>query len=415
MTTYDFIFSNRVRYRISRQIIFWFCWFVFVVIVWQIPMHDVFPNWNIQARKDFIQEKYGKDFITMRGGWANLIWEISYKQLRILLCYMAFIYAIIYYILPLYISNRKKWITTGKLFLLSIVFLALYYFISYHNTLDSRAEMARHGFEVKSLKPSHSSIIKVAKNHLFFNLTTLLALAVAIKLLKRWWLKQKETEQIAREKISAELQLLKAQVHPHFLFNSLNNIYSFALEGSSKAPEMIQKLSDLLHYMLYECQQARVPLGKELKMIQDYISLEKVRYGERLKIETLFPQDNDDLVVAPLLLIPFVENSFKHGTSKMLSNPYVRLNITVQGDILYFKLTNSRPSAIEEISVSGNRGLGLKNVKKRLELLYPQKYELQIMEEDSEYSVWMKIAITKPVAHEEKPLTKKKKPVHELA
>jgi hypothetical protein len=110
-----------------------------VVLAWQIPMSDIFPNWNIQARKDFIQEKYGKDFITMRGGWANLIWEISYKQLRILLCYMAFIYAIIYYILPLYISNRKKWITTGKLFLLSIVFLALYYFISYHNTLDSWA------------------------------------------------------------------------------------------------------------------------------------------------------------------------------------------------------------------------------------------------------------------------------------
>lgn len=415
MHTYDFIFSDQYRYRITRHVTFWFCWFVFVVFAWQIPMGDVFPNWDIEARMDFIQKKYRKDFVEMRGGWANLIWEVSYKQLRILLCYIAFTYAIIYYILLLYTANKKKWITTGKLFLLFLVFLTLYYFISYRNTLDSRAELARHGFDIRTPKPTHLSIIKNVKNHVFFNFTTLLALAVAIKLLKRWWLKQKETEQIAREKISAELQLLKAQVHPHFLFNSLNNIYSFAMEGSPKAPEMIQKLSGLLHYMLYECKQVMVPLEKELKMIQDYISLEKIRYGERLKIETQFPQDHDQRMIAPLLLIPFVENSFKHGTSKMLSNPCIKLNITVQGDVLYFKLTNSRPAVIEEVSVNSNRGLGLKNVKKRLELLYPKKYELQIMEEPLEYAVWMKIAIPKSGTDEKIPITKKDKPVHELA
>ena len=194
-----------------------------------------------------------------------------------------------------------------------------------------------------------------------------MGIAVAIKLLKRWWIKQKETEQLAREKLSAELQLLKAQVHPHFLFNALNNIYSFALEGSPRAPEMIQKLSGLLHYMLYECKQPLVPLERELRMIQNYISLEKIRYGTiEDKNGNPVTAGQDDLVVAPLLLIPFVENSFKHGTSKMLSNPEISLTIMVRKSILYFNVTNSRPPAIEEISFPWLPGPGIKNVKKRL-------------------------------------------------
>src|SRR5688572_7210227 len=408
MKTYDFIFSNQPRHRISRHVIFWICWFVFIVFAYQIPIVDVFPNWNIKARIDFAQKKYGMDFITMRGGWANLAWEISYKQLRILLCHIAFIYFLIYYILPLYISNKKKWITTGKLILIFIAFFALHYFIVYMNILDSRTELAKRGFDLKSIPvPTYSTIIKNTRNHIFFNLTTLVALTVAIKLLKRWWKKQKETQQAAKEKISAELQLLKAQIHPHFLFNSINNIYSFALEASPRAPEMILKLSVLLHYMLYECKQPLVPLEKELKIVEDYISLEKIRYGDRLKIELMTEQDNAKQAIAPLLLIPFVENSFKHGASKMVTNPYVRLNITVSNDILYFKLINSRPYAIDDTIATSNHGLKLKNVKKRLELLYPTRYEPQILEEAAEYSVWMKIDLMKNQRIEENFLRKK--------
>jgi hypothetical protein len=409
MNTYDFIFSRQLRYRIIRHVSFWFCWFVYLVFLWHIPMTDVFPNWDVKARMDFSLKKNGVDFITLRGGWANLIWEVSYKQFRILLCHMAFTYTVIYYILPLYISGKRKWITTGKLLSIFIAFLALHYFIIYRNLVDNKAEWAKRVIYTKTpvkMAFNHTIIINMTRNHVISNISALVAIAVAIKLLKRWWVKQKETEQAAKVKISAELQLLKAQIHPHFLFNSLNNIYSFALEASPKAPEMIKKLSGLLHYMLYECKQDKVLLTKELMMINDYISLEKIRYGERLKIDIHLPKDNDHQIIAPLLLIPFVENSFKHGTSKMLSNPYVRLNITVQGNILYFKLTNSRPVAIEEIAVDGNRGLGLK----RLELLYPKKYELQIMDDPSAYSVWMKIDMA-----DETPLIKKDKSVYELA
>ena len=253
-----------------------------------------------------------------------------------------------------------------------------------------------------------------------FYLATLVGLAVTIKLLKQWWLKQKETEQLSKEKVTAELQLLKAQIHPHFLFNSLNNIYSFALESSPKAPEMIQKLSGLLHYMLYDCKQPLVPLEKELKMIQDYISLEKIRYGERLDLEVTVnvispagePATN---LIAPLLLIPFVENSFKHGTSKMAEHPKVSLIITVKDSILFFKLINRKPITITESRLNTNSGLGLKNVQKRLALIYPGQYELQILEDPAEYSVWMKIILGSPQSKEKRILIKKEIAEYELA
>jgi len=371
-------------------------------MAFHIPMNGIFPDWNVKARMEYSQKHNGVDFITLRGGLANMMWEISYKQLRLLFCHIAFTYAVIYYILPLYISAEKKWIsTTLKLVLIFIAFLALHYYVTWRNLIDGAAEWAHRGIPIKPPTPAATitpaGIILMVGKHIIFNLSTLLGVAVAIKLLKRWWLKQKETELVAKEKLTAELQLLKAQIHPHFLFNSLNNIYSFALEGSPRAPEMIQKLSGLLHYMLYGCKQPLVPLEKELKMIQDYISLEKIRYGERLKMDFKIKQDSHHHMIAPLLLIPFVENSFKHGTSKMLSRPYVNLNITVSENILYLNITNSRASEFEEISISGNRGLGLKNVKKRLALLYPGQHELQTMDDAGSYTVWLKILLSVPL------------------
>ncbi len=337
--------------------------------------------------------KFGVDYITLRGGLINMIWEITYRQGMILLSYIAFTYAIIYYVLPRFTRKNKKWIATaGVLLLLFIAFLALNYWLTWLTSLDVVTTKTKQG--MADTMPPAGVIIKRTMGPVTFHLLSVVGIAITIKLMKRWWLKQKETEQAARENASAELQLLKSQIHPHFLFNSLNNIYSFALESSPKAPEMIQKLSDMLHFMLYECKQTMVPLEKELKMIEDYISLEKIRYGERLKIEIQLPPNSDHHLIAPLLLIPFVENSFKHGTSKMLAHPRINLSIIIQNGILYFKLMNSKPGGIEEMSVNGNRGLGLKNVKKRLELLYRNRHELQIMDEPTSYSVWLAVALT---------------------
>ena len=236
-----------------------------------------------------------------------------------------------------------------------------------------------------------NSFVSTSSKYVLINFPVVAGFAVIIKMMKRGWLKQQETEQIAREKANAELQLLKAQIHPHFLFNTLNNIYFFTLTASQKAPEILAKLSDILRYILNECSQPLVPLEKELKMIEDYVSLEKIRYGDRLKMELQINGDYSNKMIPPLLLIPLVENSFKHGASKMLEHPWVNLNISIDGQYLYFLLSNSRP---DEITISRHNGhIGLNNVKKRLQLLYPTTHDLKIAEGTQSFEVFMKISV----------------------
>ena len=209
---------------------------------------------------------------------------------------------------------------------------------------------------------------------------------------------------LIKENANAELQLLKAQVHPHFLFNTLNNIYSFALTKSPKTGGLVLKLSDTIRYMLNECEAELVPLEKELKMIEDYIGLEKVRYGSRLNMEVTIKGNYQNKFIAPLLLIPFVENSFKHGASKILKHPWIKMDIEVKEDSLLFNLTNSKP--LKTNAVNSNNGIGLKNVQKRLELLYPRQYELKINSTDDVYSVQMEIPLSNGPVNESGEISK---------
>ena len=392
MNSYDLIFSNQPRYRVSRHVLFWLCWFIFFQLAYHYPS-QVFPQWDIKATMDFARKRFGVDYVTLRGGFIKMIWEITYRQSSILLCHIVFTYSVLYFILPRYLSKSKKWVsTTGLLLLILAACLAMHYFFVYLTSIDAINSHLKRGLPSTGVLTTRL-ILERTMGTVTFNLATVMGIAVSIKLMKRWWLQQKETAQAENEKANAELQLLKAQIHPHFLFNSLNNIYSFALESSPKAPEMIQKLSGLLQYMLYGCKQSLVPLEKEMKMIGDYLSLEKIRYGDRLNIEVEVQPYNDHQLISPLLLIPFVENSFKHGTSKMLAHPYVKLDSRVQDNTFYFKLTNSKPSEVDEISGNSDRGLGLKNVRRRLALLYPHKHELYIMDDPTSYSVWLKISL----------------------
>jgi LytS/YehU family sensor histidine kinase len=157
---------------------------------------------------------------------------------------------------------------------------------------------------------------------------------------------------------------------------------------------MIKRLSSLLRYILNDCNQQLVPLDKELAMIQDYIALEQVRYGDRLNLSLQIRGTAKDKMISPLMLIPFVENSFKHGTSRMLTHPWVKLEIQIQQDFLEFKLTNNKPEHDSELP--GKKGIGLNNVKKRLELLYPGTHSLNIVETEMSYDVFLKIALNFP-------------------
>ncbi|RYZ29304.1 MAG: two-component system sensor protein [Chitinophagaceae bacterium] len=214
-------------------------------------------------------------------------------------------------------------------------------------------------------------------------------IAAAIKLSKYWYVKEQRNLQLQKENIASQLQVLKAQVHPHFLFNTLNNIYANTQVTSPVAANMIMGLSELLRYMLYECNKPVVLLSKEVKMLKEYIALEKARYGNELDICVNESLQETGLVISPLLLLPFVENCFKHGTSKMLDQPWVSLDISVEDDWLKMKLLNGKISG----STATTKGIGLTNVIQRLELLYPRKHELSITDEEEVFIVNLKILL----------------------
>ena len=178
-----------------------------------------------------------------------------------------------------------------------------------------------------------------------------------------------------------ELKLLKMQIHPHFLFNSLNTIYGFALKKGDEAPEMILKLSNLLDYILYQIEKPTVFLENEINHLEDYITLEKLRFHDTLQVNLIKESAVGNINIAPMMLIPFVENSFKHGA---IVNGILVINILIKkiDDILLFEVENS---IIEKSRNEG--GIGLENIQKRLKMLYPNAHTLEIYENDQRFKV----------------------------
>lgn len=219
--------------------------------------------------------------------------------------------------------------------------------------------------------------------HSYLCLTTSAASPMIINFFKLLTIKQRDWMLVQKEKISAELQLLKAQVHPHFLVKTLNNIYSFSLEHSPKTPEMILKLSSLLSYMLYDCKTEEVRLEKEIEIMKNYIDLEKERYGNKIDVSWSVEGETKDKFIAPLLLLPLLENAFKHGTSEQIEKSWLSVDISVKHQALRYKVVNSKDESVRY----DNTGTGINNVRKRLEFLYPGNYELKINDEGNFFVV----------------------------
>jgi len=337
------------------------------------------PAWNFHGPLPQI-EKYG---------FLISVFRVLMNATLMTMIYMGLTYGILYFILPRYLSKYKNWIVTTILLLLFISIVAL---INYSFFVLVFSISTSLGYFDKM--PGMDFIIPIWGRQILFNYPTVVGFALAIKLLKNWYLKQKEAAQVAREKINAELQLLKAQVHPHFLFNTLNNIYSFIINDSPVATEAIKKLSTMLRYIIYECNQPLVKLEKEIKMIKGYIDLEKIRYGENFNMSLQIRGNATDKMICPLLLIPFLENSFKHGASQMLTHPWVNLDIVIEEENMYFNLSNSKPTLTGEKTIT--KGLGLSNVKKRLAILYPATHSLNITEDMMSFSVSLKVRLFKP-------------------
>ena len=214
-----------------------------------------------------------------------------------------------------------------------------------------------------------------------------------VRYIKQWYLKEQKNIQLQKENTEAQLQLLKAQVHPHFLFNTLSTIYTQTQAESPKGSKMIRALSDLLQYILMEGNKTSVPLDRELNLLKDYVNLEKIRYGNKLDLHYLVTGKTNDIYIAPLLLLPFVENCFKHGASNILQNPWISLTIEVNDTTFIMKVMNGKNNS--QNFKPQKLGIGIMNVRQRLELLYKSKYDLQIREDGDAFVVDLKIELEK--------------------
>ena len=221
-------------------------------------------------------------------------------------------------------------------------------------------------------------------------MTTSAASPMIVKFFKLCTVKQRDWMHAQQEKLTTELQLLKAQVHPYFLFNTLNSIYSFSMDNSPKTPSLILKLSSLLSYMLYDCKAEEVRLEKEIENMKNYIDLEKERYGNRIEVSWSVEGNSKDKFISPLLMLPFLENAVKHSISEQIEKPWLSIDLAIKSDNLRFKIVNSKNEQVPYIE----SGIGIANVKKRLQLLYSGKHELKINDEGNFFAVSLSVKLT---------------------
>lgn len=230
---------------------------------------------------------------------------------------------------------------------------------------------------------SERFVVSMTLNTLF-----LVIFVGVLKFAEDWFELEARKKELENERLSAELRFLKAQVNPHFLFNTLNNLYYLAFTQSPNTTEVIAKLSQMMRYMIYDSNTPEVPLEKEIEYMENYISLEKLRLNNEIPITFEVSGDTARARIVPLILITFLENAFKHGVSSNNPDAWVRLKLTVVGNALTYTVENSKPPATAEIVKTG---IGLQNVERRLALSYPGKYSLEVKEGEDAYFVCLNL------------------------
>jgi two-component system LytT family sensor kinase len=310
--------------------------------------------------------------------WRQFQIEIADLPIKIALAYVN-----LYVLIPAFLNKRKY-----TAYVLSVL-LCLLISAIYARALN-KYYLAPKFFPNDASVPFWNlyRILKV----MWWSYQPIIFLTTGIRMFKNWYDQQQTNTTLHQQKLKAELDYLRAQVHPHFLFNTLNNLYALTLTKSETAPQVVLKLSELMSYMLYDSQTEQVALSKEITHIKNYLELERLRYGNRLDLSFNVSGEAGAYQIAPLLLIPFVENAFKHGVSNQTEGAWITIDIKIKDDILYFKTENSKAEFLPvQDTQNYKKGIGLQNVRRRLELLYNNKHSLEVIDERRTFSVDLKL------------------------
>lgn len=311
-------------------------------------------------------------------------WESTRSPQRFLFIFIftneiinVFFYAVIvyfnfFYLIPNYLS-KNKFLTYCSLLLLAALILTPLKMIAFY-------------FKFSGM-PLYQENLILNQNWYFLFMFLIAGSSTVVKIITDWVRAVREKQELETRTMQTELRFLKSQINPHFLFNTLNSLYALTLKKSEKAPEIVIKLSEMMRYMLYECNEKQVPLSNEVHYIRNYLELEKLRQSQNVAIDFEVEGHVSDQRVAPLMFVPFIENSFKHGLNNQISQGFVNMRLSVDGQLVNFYIENSKAPALPVQEHRRSGGIGLVNVRRRLDILYPGNYELKIDDTPTTYGV----------------------------
>jgi sensor histidine kinase YesM len=337
-------FNSRKLFRSGIHIIFWICAWLFFL---------------------FYYERYSEvNIYTIVASLVNLAVAIGT------------VYTFNYYLIPRFLLKERH----IKFIAFSVIAIIIFIYLQLMLTVILFIKLL---YTEQTLFPKMIDVVM-----LFFNLFFIVFIAISIKFYKRWTEKDHKSQVIQREKVEAELQMLKTQINPHFLFNTLNSIYVLALRNAEKTAETVLQLSDILDYILYKLNEPTVLFSDELHIIENYISLEKIRFADRVELNLKVEVNDKDLKIPPMLIIPFVENAFKHGVGKSMDKSWINIEIRDTDDFLNIDVGNSRKPGVQK---SKSSGIGLENTIKRLNILYNNNYTFDKIETEYNYQIKLQL------------------------
>ena len=358
----DFFLNDKWEYKIApiHHIIFWLVYFIFNTLRWG--------------------SYYGDYLYSLKTNSLGF-------PIHIILCYFT-----IYFLIPKFI-HKRKFIWFVSLLMISI-FLMVFLKFELTYLLISNNVWPEGPGETSTFSFNYIVVMMLGEFYV-------ISFVTAIKITIDWMSENKRAAKLEKTQLETELRFLRSQISPHFFFNTLNNIYSLSLSKSHKTPETILKLSELMRYLLYETKPNLQSLEKEINCIKNYLDLEKIRHGEKLNLDLKVVGDIHNKKITPMLLIPFIENAFKHGANKSIKEVFIKIELIIKEDILYFRASNSLPKPeetkthpLQNLKVRQQGGIGIANVKKRLSLCYDKTdYELKITKEKTEFLVDLKLKL----------------------
>ncbi len=289
--------------------------------------------------------------------------------------YIAVVYFNLHYLIPNYLSKKHFFTYLGLLLLISLIitpFKIMYLYHSYENEPAIQAQLLQQ------------------LNIAFIPTFLMGLLSTLLKITTDWFRNLREKQELLTQNMQSELRFLRSQINPHFLFNTLNNLYALTIKKSDLAPEIVLKLSEMMRYMLYECNEKEVPLTNEIAYLKNYLDLEKLRKHENLYISFKIEGSPENKKITPLLLIPFIENAFKHGLSQHTREGFINILLKIENNKLTFRVENSKEPSLPASGITAGKksgGIGLKNVRRRLQLLYPNRHKLIVRDEPQTFIV----------------------------